>query len=105
MPTGQEHVLIKSALDAASAACAAWRKRRSPDTGEAPAVALDALNTVAQSHLDDGEQKIVPLAAVTFTQQEWRELGEHGVVQIPGTREGSPSGTFSNHSARTTARA
>ena len=39
---------------------------------------------VAQRHLDDEEQKVVPLAAVTVTQQEWWDaLGKHAVAQIP----------------------
>ena len=75
-----EHVLIKTALEEASAACAAWRARPSAGTGEALAAALDHLNTVVQPHLDDEEQKIVPLAAVTFTQQEWDEMGKQGVA-------------------------
>jgi hemerythrin-like domain-containing protein len=78
-----EHQLVKTALDAASAACAAWRERPSAETGEALAAALDQLNVVAQRHLDDEEQKIVPLAAVTLTQQEWDALGKHGVDQTP----------------------
>ena len=84
----QEHVLIQSALDAAAAACAAWRQRPSAESGEALAAALDELNKVAQQHLDDEEQKVVPLAAVTMTQQEWRELGEHGIAQIPRNKRG-----------------
>ena len=41
-----EHQQIGTALDAASAACAAWRARPSAETGEALAAALDQLNTV-----------------------------------------------------------
>jgi hypothetical protein len=47
------------------------------------AAALDQLKPVVQRHLDDEEQKIVPLAAVTLTQQEWDALGKHGVAQVP----------------------
>ena len=83
-----EHLLIKTALDAASAACAAWRQRPSASTGEALAAALDHLNEVVQPHLDDEEQKVVPLAAVTFTQQEWDEMGKHGVAWIPRNKRG-----------------
>ena len=83
-----EHLLIKTALDAASAACAAWRQRPSAQTGEAQAATLDHLNAVAQPHLDDEEQKVVPLAAVTFTQQEWDEMGKHGVAWIPRNKRG-----------------
>jgi hemerythrin-like domain-containing protein len=83
-----EHVLIKTALEEASAACAAWRARPSAGTGGALAAALDHLNTVVQPHLDDEEQKIVPLAAVTFTQQEWDEMGKHGAAWIPRNKRG-----------------
>jgi hypothetical protein len=82
------HLLIKTALDAASAACAAWRGRPSAETGEALAAALDHLNTAVQPHLDDEEQKVVPLAAVTFTQQEWDEMGERGAAWIPRNKRG-----------------
>jgi hypothetical protein len=47
------------------------------------AAALDRLNSVLQRHLDDEEQKIVPLAAVTLTQQEWDSISKHGVSKIP----------------------
>jgi hypothetical protein len=45
--------------------------------------ALDKLNATAQRHLDDEEQNIVPLAAVTLTQQEWDAMGKHGLAQMP----------------------
>jgi hemerythrin-like domain-containing protein len=78
-----EHDLIKTALDAASAASAAWRARPSAGTAEALAASLDDLNSVIQPHLDDEEQKVVPLAAVTLTQQEWDEMGKHAVAHMP----------------------
>ena len=83
-----EHQVIATALEAASAACATWRQRPTAETGEALATALDQLNAVAQRHLDDEEQKIVPLAAVTLTQQEWDAMGKHGVGQIPRNKRG-----------------
>lgn len=52
-------------------------------TGEALAAALEHLNTVVQPHLDDEEQKVVPLAAVTLTQQEWDAMGKSGISKIP----------------------
>jgi len=83
-----EHQVIATALDAASAACATWRQRPSAETGEALAAALDHLNTVVQPHLDDEEQKVVPLAAVTLTQQEWDAMGKRGVAWIPRSKRG-----------------
>ena len=87
-----EHDLVRSALEKASAACADWRTQPSAETGESLAEALEHLNAVAQPHLDDEEQKIVPLAAVTLTQQEWDSIGTHAVARIPETNKPSPLG-------------
>ena len=87
-----EHQQITTALDAALAACAAWRQRPSADTGEALAAALDQLNAIVQPHLDDEEQKVVPLAAVTLTQQEWDEIGKRGMRSIPRNKRGVAAG-------------
>jgi len=83
-----EHLAIKTALEAASAACAAWRQRPSAETGEALAAALDHLNAVVQPHHDDEENKVGPLAAVTLTQQEWDAMGKQGVAWIPRNKRG-----------------
>src|SRR5262249_6530503 len=91
-----EHQLIKTALDEASAAGTAWRQRPSAETGEALAASLDHLNEVVQPHLDDEEQKIVPLAAVTLTQQEWDALGKDGVAQMPRNKRGIAFGMIIN---------
>ena len=82
-----EHQLISTALDAASAACATWRQRPSAETGEALAAALDHLNATAQPHLDDEEQKVMPLAAVTFTQREWEDFGKAAGAWIPNSKK------------------
>jgi hypothetical protein len=83
-----EHQLIKVALDAVSAACATWRERPSAETGQALAAALDQLKPVVQRHLNDEEQKIVPLAAVTLTQREWDAMGKHSVALMPRNKRG-----------------
>jgi hypothetical protein len=87
-----EHLAIKTALEETSAACTAWRRRPSAETGEALAAALDHLNAVVQPHLDDEEEKVVPLAAVTLTQQEWDAMGKHGVAWIPNKMKGPAFG-------------
>jgi hemerythrin-like domain-containing protein len=78
-----EHQLVAGAIDAVSTACSAWRRRPTAETGEALAAALDSLNAQLQPHLDDEERDIVPLAAVTLTQEEWEAIGEHSRSQIP----------------------
>src|SRR5690348_3360669 len=87
-----EHQVITTALDAASAACATWRERPSAETGETLAAALDHLNETVQPHLDDEEQKVVPLAAVTLTQQEWDAMGKAGISKIPRSKRGIAAG-------------
>ena len=87
-----EHQVIATALDAAMAACATWRQRPSAETGEALAVALDHLNEVVQPHLDDEEQKVVPLAAVTLAQEEWDAMGRRGMNSVPRNKRGIAAG-------------
>ncbi|RYP86927.1 hemerythrin domain-containing protein [Nocardioides guangzhouensis] len=79
----KEHLLVQASIEAAKNACSAWRNQPSEETGEALAASLDELNVVLQPHLDDEEQKVVPLAAVTLTQAEWDALGEHAQAGIP----------------------
>jgi hypothetical protein len=80
---GEQHRQVASALDAVTTACVTWRQNPSAATGEALAAALESLNEVLQPHLDDEEQKVVPLAAVTVTQEEWDAVGAHSREQIP----------------------
>src|SRR4051794_54978 len=65
-----EHVAVGDALDQALEACARWRGSPTVATGEALAGSLDDLNGILQPHLDDEEKTVVPLAAVTLTQDE-----------------------------------
>ena len=83
-----QHQEVTGAVAAATSACGAWRASASPETAETLAAALEGLNRVLQPHLDDEEGQIVPLAAVTVTQDEWRAMGEHSRSQIPKDRMG-----------------
>lgn len=82
----REHQLVAGGIDAASQACAAWRDEPSAETGEALAAALDDLNATLQPHLDDEERDVVPLAAITLSQQEWEAIGAHSRASIPRDR-------------------
>lgn len=79
-----EHETIRVALDVAAARCAAWREAPSAQTTDDLAAALDELSSDLERHLDDEEEQVVPLAAVTLTQEEWDAIGDHAVAQIPG---------------------
>ncbi len=81
--TRRQHEEVESAVNAASLACATWRGDPSAATGEALASALETLNQELQPHLDEEEQTIVPLAAITLTQSEWDDMGERSTRGIP----------------------
>ena len=77
---------MSDAIDTASSASHAWRNAPSAETGEALAASLDALLATLQPHLDDEESEIVPLAARTLTEAEWKAIGEHSRAKIPRDR-------------------
>lgn len=78
-----QHQEVSGAIESATAACRAWRQGASQETAEALAASLVSLNAALQPHLDDEEQTIVPLAAVTVTEAEWESMGEHSRAAIP----------------------
>jgi hemerythrin-like domain-containing protein len=83
-----EHESIRAALDVATSQCTAWRQAPSSRTADELAGALDSLSSVLERHLNDEEEQVVPLAATTLTQQEWDDLGDHAVAQIPRKQRG-----------------
>jgi hemerythrin-like domain-containing protein len=80
---GDEHKQVSGAIDTVTDARIAWRDQPGAQSAETLASALENLNEVLQGHLDDEEQKVVPLAAVTLTQKEWDALGEAARADIP----------------------
>lgn len=78
-----QHTEVHGAIDAVTAACQAWRHSPSGETAEALGARLDELNVVLQPHLDDEEQKVVPLAAHHLSQEEWDAVGQGAVADIP----------------------
>jgi len=84
----REHQDIQAQLNAVSEACKAWRAGPSTESGEALSSALEQLNASLQVHLDNEEEQVVPLAAITLTQKEWDEVGSRAVAQV--TRKQRP---------------
>jgi hemerythrin-like domain-containing protein len=82
-----EHQAVKSAIDAAQSACEKWRAAATPESAEALASSLDAVNAALLPHLDNEEREIVPLAAVTVTQKEWNSLAKHGIASVPNNKK------------------
>jgi hypothetical protein len=48
--------------------------------------------STSKPHLDDEEQKVVPLAAVTLTQQEWDAMGKRGMNSVPRNKRAVAAG-------------
>jgi hemerythrin-like domain-containing protein len=82
-----EHQEVKAFIASAQAANAAWRAAPSHESGETLAKSLDDLNAALLPHLDNEEREVVPLAAVTVTQEEWGKLAKHGIASIPGNKK------------------
>ena len=78
-----QHDDVAAAVEHARIAVSTWRV--SPQAAERGALAasLRGLNGVLQTHLDAEEQQVVPLAAVTLTQEEWNAIGAHSRGSIP----------------------
>jgi hemerythrin-like domain-containing protein len=60
-------------------------------TGDAPAAErmasrIESVLEVLTAHLAEEEQRILPLVAEHFGQDEWDALGKHGMGSIPGKR-------------------
>jgi hypothetical protein len=81
-----QHGDVASALEAASAAIAAWQQARDAVTGSAAAAAVATLGTALLAHLDEEEAFIVPLAAQHILAPEWGELPGHALRNFSGDK-------------------
>jgi hemerythrin-like domain-containing protein len=78
-----QHSEVETAVEQARALVEAWRTQPDAAHGDALAAALERLTVTLTAHLDDEERLVVPLAAVTMTQDEWNAIGEHARASIP----------------------
>jgi hemerythrin-like domain-containing protein len=92
-----EHLAIGNALDEVRTSCTAWRAAPTAESGEVLAAALDHLSETCAPHLDHEERNVVPLAAVTLTEQEWHAVGEHSRASIPRDKLAVAFGLLTEH--------
>ena len=59
-----------------------WRAAAGEDDRERLATAVERLSVLLEEHLSAEEERILPLAARTVTEAEWRRLGEEGLAGI-----------------------
>ena len=78
-----QHSEVDSAIQDVRKLVDAWRQSPDAATQGALADSLEGLTTTLGAHLDDEERLVVPLAAVTMTQDEWNAIGEHARSSIP----------------------
>lgn len=52
-------------------------------TGERMAVSIEATMQTLVTHLDEEEQKLLPIVSATLTQSEWDALAKHSMNAIP----------------------
>jgi hemerythrin-like domain-containing protein len=61
---------------------AEWKSDPSAKKRDAVKNTLVAINALLDEHLGAEEKKILPVASMTFSQQEWNKLGEHGRASV-----------------------
>ena len=91
-----QHTEVTTAIDAVSAACDAWRRQPSSETGETLAQALDSLNATLQPHLDDEEQADRPAGG---GHAHAAGVGRHGGA-LPGRDPAQPDARRLRDAAR-----
>lgn len=78
-----QHAAVSSTIEDVRELVGAWRATPTAAARDALADSLENLTVVLTAHLDDEERLVVPLAAVTMTQDEWNAIGEHARSSIP----------------------
>jgi iron-sulfur cluster repair protein YtfE (RIC family) len=77
-----QHEQVHDHLERLGPALDRWQAEARPAVTDEVAGIVESLAAVLWVHLDEEEREILPLAARHITQQEWDELGEHGIAQM-----------------------
>jgi hypothetical protein len=77
-----QHERVEHHIDHLQAALGRWEAEARPAVTEEVASTFDALHEALAEHLGEEEREILPLAARHVTQQEWNELGDHGLAEM-----------------------
>ena len=81
-----QHAQVNDAVVAINAELPTWTASADAAVGERMAARIDTTMSTLIGHLDEEEQKLLPVVSVTLTQSEWNALGKHGISAIPVTR-------------------
>ena len=78
---GQHH-RVEELISQLQESLTRWQAEARPAVREEVASTFDQFRVALLEHLDDEEQHILPIAARCVTQEEWNELGQHGIEKV-----------------------
>jgi hemerythrin-like domain-containing protein len=81
-----QHAQVNDAVVAINAELPAWTTSADAAAGERMAACIDTTMPTLTGHLDEEEQKLLPVVSDTLTQSEWDALAKDGMSAIPVTR-------------------
>jgi hemerythrin-like domain-containing protein len=82
----EQHHALAEAIHDVRADLATWASSADAETAERMARRLEDAQEVMTAHLAEEEERILPLVADHFSQEEWDRLGEHGFAAVPPKR-------------------
>lgn len=74
-----QHHLLDEPMKQAQAAIAAWRATPTTEGGEQVVRLLAVIDETLRPHLEDEETKVLPVASVWISPEEWGELPGHAL--------------------------
>ena len=77
-----QHERVEHHTERLQASLRRWEAEARPAVTEEVAATFDALRDALFEHLGEEEREILPLAARYVSQQEWDELGDHGLARM-----------------------
>jgi hemerythrin-like domain-containing protein len=81
-----QHAQVNDAVVAINVDLPTWTASADPAAGERMAACIDTTLPTLIGHLDEEEQKLLPVVSVTLTKSEWDALAKHSINAIPVTR-------------------
>ena len=78
----EQHERVEHHTERLRSALGRWQVEARPAVTEEVASTFDALREALLEHLGEEEREILPLAARHVTQDEWNEIGQHGIADM-----------------------
>jgi hemerythrin-like domain-containing protein len=92
----KQHEAVGLILDKLTTLIPAWRETATTDQTNEILNSVDQLSNTLFNHLDQEQEKILPVASVAFDQKDWDKIGEHARSQIPRDRQFIQLGSILN---------